>query len=167
MPIPKGLSSLQQRTGGTAATVSLPVIDDPKRTIRKSKNGPRRAWVLFGVHVLIAIHVMHWVIYGMTLSPVEPSESMYTINLGKLNTGFVFFVLAILSTLVLGRFFCGWGCHIVALQDLCAWGMKKIGVKPRPWRSRLLVWAPVVLADRKSTRLNSSHSQQSRMPSSA
>jgi polyferredoxin len=28
---------------------------------------------------------------------------------------------AILLTLVFGRWFCGWACHLVALQDLCAW----------------------------------------------
>ncbi len=148
MPIPKPTAERSCGTPGHGreGTVSLPVLADPKHAIRKSKMGPRRAAVLIGVHVVILIHILHWAVYGMTLSPVEPSESMYTINLGKVNTGFVFFAAAILSTLILGRFFCGWGCHIVALQDLCAWMMKKVGVKPKPFRSRLLIWAPVVLA---------------------
>jgi hypothetical protein len=71
---------------------------------------------------------------------------MRTLELGELNAGFVFFALAIVSTAVFGRFFCGWGCHVVALQDLCAWIMKRLGVKPRPFRSRLLLWAPAALA---------------------
>ena len=50
------------------------------------------------------------------------------------------------TTLVFGRFFCGWACHIVALQDLCAWLMKKAGVRPRPFRARILALAPLVLA---------------------
>jgi hypothetical protein len=29
--------------------------------------------------------------------------------------------VAILATLIFGRFVCGWGCHILALQDFCAW----------------------------------------------
>ena len=116
------------------------------RRIKASKNGPRRAAVLLTVHVLIALHVAQWLTTGSTVSPVEPSESMKTFELGEVNAGFVFFAVAILATLVFGRFFCGWGCHIVALQDLCAWIMKKLGVHPKPFRTRLLVYIPVVLA---------------------
>jgi tetratricopeptide (TPR) repeat protein/NAD-dependent dihydropyrimidine dehydrogenase PreA subunit len=47
---------------------------------------------------------------------------------------------------VLGRFVCGWGCHVLALQDLCAWIMKKMGITPRPFRSRLLVYVPLLAA---------------------
>jgi len=71
---------------------------------------------------------------------------MYTLELGQLNAGFVFFALALLSTLLFGRFLCGWGCHLVALQDLCGWIMKRLGVRPRPFRSRLLVYGPLALA---------------------
>ena len=39
-----------------------------------------RAAVLGGVHLLIAVHVTHYLIAGRTLSPVEPSESMYTLE---------------------------------------------------------------------------------------
>jgi len=102
--------------------------------------------VLGSVHLLILAHATHFLIAGRTLSPVEPSESMYTLELGQVNAGFIFFALALLSTLLLGRFFCGWGCHIVALQDLCGWLMKRLGVRPRPFRSRLLVYAPLALA---------------------
>ncbi len=107
--------------------------------------GRWRALVLVGVHVVIAIHVVQWVVMGSTVSPVEPSESMQTLELGVVNAGFIFFVLAILSTIIFGRFLCGWGCHVVALQDLCAWLMKKARTKPKPFRSRLLVFAPLAL----------------------
>lgn len=110
--------------------------------------GARRAAVLIGVNLLIAGHVAWWLLSGRqpTLSPVEPSESMYTLETGAVNAGFIFFLLAILSTVVFGRFFCGWGCHVVALQDLCGWVMKKAGIHPKPFRSRLLLWAPLILA---------------------
>jgi tetratricopeptide (TPR) repeat protein/ferredoxin len=101
---------------------------------------------LVGVHALIALHITHSLIAGRTLSPVEPSEAMYTLELGYLNCGFVFFAVALAGTLIFGRFFCGWGCHIVALQDACAWIMKKLGVRPKPFRSRLLAFAPLALA---------------------
>ena len=50
------------------------------------------------------------------------------------------------ATAVVGRFMCGWGCHLVAYQDLSSWLMKKIGLKPKPFRSRILVLAPLALA---------------------
>ena len=56
------------------------------------------------------------------------------------------FLSAILATLIFGRFVCGWGCHIIALQDLCAWMMKKIGIRPKQFRSRLLVYVPIIVA---------------------
>jgi Flp pilus assembly protein TadD/polyferredoxin len=148
MPIPKAIEKTCG-SGSPAAggVVSLPVLAD-KRTIRASKMGPIRAAVLIGVHVVIALHILAWVLMGMrqTVSPVEPSESMYTLEEGLVNAGFVFFGLAIVSTLVFGRWFCGWACHVVALQDFCGWIMKKCGVKPKPFRSRLLVLAPLCLA---------------------
>lgn len=116
------------------------------RGIRRSKAGPRRAVVLILVHVAFLVHVLVWLRVGRTVSPVEPSESMKTIITGAINAGFVFFAVAILSTVVFGRFFCGWGCHVVALQDLCSWMLKKVGVRPKPFRSRLLVFAPLVFA---------------------
>lgn len=117
-----------------------------------SKMGRWRAAVLVLVHLVIAAHIVQWLYSGMTdgvrntLSPVEPSESMFTLETGRVNAGFVMFALAILSTAIFGRFFCGWACHVVALQDACGWMMKKLGIHPKPWRSRLLLWAPLLLA---------------------
>jgi len=102
--------------------------------------------VLVALHVAIAAHVAHFLVAGRTLSPVEPSEAMYTLERGQVNAGFLFLLAALAATLVFGRFVCGWGCHIVAVQDLCAWLMKRLGVRPRPFRSRLLVWAPLLVA---------------------
>jgi polyferredoxin len=115
-------------------------------TIKHSSTGRWRAIVLALVHLVIIAHVIQWLITGMTLSPVEPSESMQTLRDGVVNAGAVMFVVAIGSTLVLGRFFCGWACHVVALQDACSWLMTRLRVKPRPFRSRLLVWFPLGLA---------------------
>ena len=91
-------------------------------------------------------HVVQWQITGSTISPIEPSETMYTLQRGALNAGMIFFSLAILATLIFGRFVCGWGCHIVALQDFCAWLLRKVGLVPRPFRSRLLVYVPLFAA---------------------
>lgn len=135
---------------GEGRKVSLPVIDcaSGQRPEKEpsSRAGKWRAAVLIAVHVAIIAHVAHWLISGKTMSPVEPSESMETLERGSINAGFVFFAVSLLITLVFGRFVCGWACHVVALQDLCGWMMKKLGVRPKPFRSRLLIYAPLALA---------------------
>jgi tetratricopeptide (TPR) repeat protein/ferredoxin len=88
-------------------------------------------------------HIIQWRVVGKTVSPIEPSETMHTLQKGFVNAGFIFFSLAILATLIFGRFVCGWGCHILALQDLCGWLLKKMGLHPKPFRSRLLVYVPL------------------------
>ncbi len=118
----------------------------PLRHVRKSRSGPRRAIVLGIVQLLMIAHVVQWAITGSTLTPVEPSESMEAVKNGVINAGAILFAVALASTAVLGRWFCGWGCHVVLLQDACAWMLAKVGIRPRPFRSRLLVWVPLLLA---------------------
>jgi len=126
---------------------TLTVLSGDEATkVRRSTRTRWRAGVLLTVHLLIAAHIAHYAIAGRTLSPVEPSETMYTLENGTLNAGVVFFAVALLGTLVCGRFFCGWGCHILALQDLCAALLRRVGIRPRPFRSRLLVFVPGVVA---------------------
>ncbi len=96
------------------------------------------------VHIVMIAHVAQWMLQGVTLSPVEPSEGMELAKHGVVNTGLVFFVAAILVTAVFGRFFCGWGCHLIALQDLSRWLLLKAGIRPRPLRSRVLGLVPLV-----------------------
>jgi polyferredoxin/Flp pilus assembly protein TadD len=115
-----------------------------KSGIRKSRTGRWRAAALILLNLLMIAHIIQWRIMGKTISPIEPSETMHTLQQGAINAGFIFFGLAILATLIFGRFVCGWGCHILALQDLCAWMLKKIGLTPKPFRSRLLVYVPLI-----------------------
>jgi len=104
----------------------------------------RRAVSLILVHVLFGIHIAHWKLHGTTLAPLELNELMYTLELGILTAGFLFMLTAVLATMFFGRFFCSWGCHILALQDLCSWLLSKIGVKPKPVRARFLLWVPLL-----------------------
>ncbi|MFO0840551.1 MAG: tetratricopeptide repeat protein [Phycisphaerae bacterium] len=100
--------------------------------------------MLIAVQLLIAIHVVHWLAAGSTLTPVEPSEAMEFSKYGVVNAGAIFFALAILSTLILGRWICGWACHLVALQDLSRWLLARVGMRPRPLRSSLLGLVPLI-----------------------
>jgi polyferredoxin len=114
--------------------------------IRKSTASRWRAAALLLLNLLMVAHVIQWWIMGKTISPIEPSEAMHTLQRGAINAGFIFFSLAILATMIFGRFVCGWGCHILALQDFCAWILKKIGLTPKPFRSRLLIYVPIIAA---------------------
>lgn len=95
------------------------------------------------VHVAILLHVLHWKLSGRTLAPLELNEVMYTLELGIVTAGFVFMALILVSVLLLGRFFCSFGCHVLALQDLSAWLLGRLGIRPRPLRSRVLAWVPL------------------------
>src|SRR5204862_6828831 len=112
--------------------------------LRKSKMSRWRATALILLNLLMLPHFIHWWIMGRTVSPLDPSEAMHTLQRGAVNAGFIFFSVAILGTLIFGRFVCGWGCHILALQDFCAWLLKKMGLTPKPFRSRLLVYVPLI-----------------------
>lgn len=130
-------------------SVALPVLPNSAgggEVIRESRNSRWRAVALIALQLLMIAHIIQWRIMGTTVSPIEPSEAMYTLQSGAINAGVIFFSLAILATLIFGRFVCGWGCHIVALQDFCAWLLKKIGLKPKAFRSRLLVYVPLAAA---------------------
>ena len=113
-------------------------------TPRHSKMGKRRAWVLVLVHVAAFAHILHWQLKGKTIAPLEPSEAMFTMAQGTVNAGAILLLLSLASTLLLGRWFCGWACHLVAIQDLAAWVLKKVGIHPRPLKSRLLMWVPLL-----------------------
>jgi ferredoxin len=132
------------------SSIPLQVVRDRTRMSRIAK---RRLLVLLLVQLLLIAHVVLWLLStrygwfgGFTISPIEPSESIETVSDGIINAGAMFFAAALLSTALLGRWFCGWGCHVLLLQDGCYWAMRKIGVRPRAFRSRLLMLAPLTLA---------------------
>jgi tetratricopeptide (TPR) repeat protein/polyferredoxin len=146
--VKSGCISRELKTMGIsrAATAGVSVPGYSKTGIRKSKTGRWRGAALIALNLFMIAHIIQWRTVGKTVSPIEPSETMYTLQKGLVNAGFIFFCLAILATLIFGRFVCGWGCHILALQDFCGWLLKKIGLHPNPFRSRLLVYVPLIAA---------------------
>ena len=121
------------------ASRGLPILEP-----RRSRAGRWRAAVLLAVHVGIAVHIGLWLAYGRTLSPLEPSEAMQFVQQGLINAGLILFALAILSTLVLGRWFCGWACHLIALQDGCRWLLIRVGIRPRAIQLGVLGLVPLL-----------------------
>lgn len=125
---------------------SLPVLQTTTSSgrVAPSRMARRRAWVLLGVHLFFAAHIAHWLWTGSSFSPLEPSEAIRFSRAGIVNAGLLFFAATIVLTAVFGRFFCGWGCHLVALQDLAAGLLARLGIRPRPLRSRWMAWAPMI-----------------------
>jgi len=146
--VKSGCISGELKTMGVSrgATAAINVPGYSKTGIRKSKTGRWRGAALIALNLFMIAHIIQWQIVGKTVSPIEPSETMYTLQKGLVNAGFIFFSLAILATLIFGRFVCGWGCHILALQDFCGWLLKKIGRHPKPFRSRPLEYVPLIAA---------------------
>lgn len=146
-PNRQGRGDCTPGSGLGGGDVALPVVEiDPDTGMKRSRAGRWRAWSLGIVHLLIIVHVLHWLWAGNTLTPVEPSEAMETIRRGEINMGFLFFAAALIATLVLGRWVCGWGCHLIAYQDLTLWVLKKLHMRPKAFRSRFLVFIPLAAA---------------------
>ena len=128
-------------------TVSLNVLSTDKTggKVKKSRSGRWRALCLLLVNAIIAGRLAWWLANDQPsmVSPVEPSESLAFSKDNIVNAGLIFFLLMIVSTMVFGRFFCGWACHFLALQDGARWLLLKMGIRPKPFRSRLLALVPV------------------------
>jgi tetratricopeptide (TPR) repeat protein/NAD-dependent dihydropyrimidine dehydrogenase PreA subunit len=127
--------------------------DIPLPLLKKRKHSSLRWTILISVQALIIAHIVIWFVGkqngwfgGKTISPIEPSEGMEFVKNGIINAGAIFFALALLSTLIFGRWFCGWGCHIVLLQDWCYWLLRKMHIRPKPFRARFLMLFPFGLA---------------------
>lgn len=122
-----------------------------EKLVQLRRRDPRRytRWrvaTLVGVYVLATIHIVHWQIAGRTLAPLELNEVLHTVHAGILTAGFILMALTFVGTALFGRFFCSWGCHLLALQDLSAWLLRKLHIRARPIRSRTLVLiAPAAL----------------------
>ncbi len=138
-------SMKSKKTKIQVQVIAEPSVNAPHpKKVRASKMGKWRALVLVLVHVLIALHIAHWWMNGETITPVEPSEAIAFSRGSIVNAGLIFFASAILITAFFGRFFCGWACHLLALQDFCRYLMMKIGITPRPLKTRILIWVPSV-----------------------
>lgn len=101
---------------------------------------------MIAIYVLMIAHILHWWITGRSVGRFVLSDSMETLELGRVNPGFILFTVGALVTVVFGRFLCGWACHMAGLQDLCAWILRRLGVRPHLFRSRLLGYVPISLA---------------------
>lgn len=127
-------------------SIPLPVLNAPPPAGHPARFARARAAVMIGIHLLITAHLLHWGLTGRSLNRFVLSDAMETIETGRVNPGFLLFAAALATTALFGRFLCGWACHMAGLQDLCAWLLRRAGIRPHLFRSRLLGYFPLLLA---------------------
>ena len=96
------------------------------------------------VHILILLHVLWF--KNSTVGSFDFLEFFDRfIGMGVLNAGSIMVIFAFFSTLIFGRFFCGWLCHFGAVQELAWWVFDKLGIKPKTVNSRLITFLPLFI----------------------
>lgn len=114
---------------------------------------PRRArrvrlLVLAGVNALIVIHaVLYYVLGNRAVGCIDFFGLATFAGLGRVTAGSVFLGAIIILSLVMGRVFCGWGCHFALFQDLLVSLFDRLNFRVPFRRSRLeFVIPPILLA---------------------
>jgi len=99
---------------------------------------------LVGIHVLIFLHI--YLFGDEVVGSIDFQEFFHSfIKYGVINSGVVLVIVAFVSTLFFGRFFCGWACHFGAIQELAWWVLKKIGITPKTVNSSLVTILPIFI----------------------
>ena len=96
------------------------------------------------VHILILVHVL-WFKNAIVGSFDFQEFFDRFIGSGVLNAGSIMVIFAFFSTLIFGRFFCGWLCHFGVIQEFAWWVFDKFGIKPKTINSRLITFLPLFI----------------------
>jgi len=105
-----------------------------------------RPLCLAAAYLLIVAHVLHWKLAGRTLTSIQLSEAGRFAAEGVATAAFFYFAILTVITMVFGRFFCAWACHMLAVQEGCRWLLARLRIRPRPLRVRALRLAPFAAA---------------------
>jgi len=94
------------------------------------------------IHLLIFIHVSG---YGQDIiGSIDFQEFFHSfLKIGTINAGVIMVFIAFFTTLIFGRFFCGWACHFGAVQELSWIVLQKLNITPKTVNSRLVVVFPL------------------------
>jgi ferredoxin-type protein NapH len=101
---------------------------------------------LLVVHLLIAAHIIHWRLAGTTLTSIQLSDAGRFVAEGVATAALILFSLLFVITVVFGRVFCAWGCHMLALQEACRLLLARLGIRHKLIRSRFLLLVPLFAA---------------------
>jgi polyferredoxin len=64
---------------------------------------------------------------------------------GAVGIGAIILIVAVASTLIVGRAFCGWACHMGSWQEVSTWLQTKLGIKREILHSRLTFIMPIAM----------------------
>ena len=82
---------------------------------------------LIGIHLLILAHI--YLFGDAIIGSLDFQEFFHSfIKFGVINAGVILVILAFITTLIFGRFFCGWACHFGALHEFSWWFLKKCNI---------------------------------------
>ena len=96
------------------------------------------------VHVLIIAHI--YIFGDSVIGSVDFQEFFHSfIKSGIVNAGTILVVIAFVTTLIFGRFFCGWACHFGALQEFSWYILKKLNITPKTINSKLIFFLPLFM----------------------
>jgi polyferredoxin len=74
--------------------------------------------------VFMIVHVYSWYVFGIQVAGSIGIEAFFSgLSRGVVNMGFIFWILVFISTLFLGRAFCGWFCWFGGYIELVEWGI--------------------------------------------
>ena len=95
--------------------------------------------------LMMTVGVLIWYVLDMHVVGSIGIEAFFSgLSRGVINAGFIFWISVFISTLLLGRAFCGWFCWFGGYLDLVEWGREKLNITI-PRRTRLyLVAIPFV-----------------------
>ncbi|MEW6240340.1 MAG: 4Fe-4S binding protein [Chloroflexota bacterium] len=83
-----------------------------------------RTWSRILLMLLMTIHIVTWYVLGVHAVGSIGIEALFSgLSRGVLNTGFAFWMLALISVLLFGRAFCGWFCWFGGYIDLVEWSL--------------------------------------------
>ncbi len=96
------------------------------------------------IHVLIFLHVAG--VGQEHIGSIDFQEFFHAfLKIGTINAGVIMVFLALFSTLLFGRFFCGWACHFGAVQELSWVILQKLKITPKTVNSRLVTILPIFI----------------------
>jgi polyferredoxin len=74
--------------------------------------------------LIIIVHVYSWYVLDIQIAGSIGIEAFFSgLSRGIINMGFIFWILVFISTLLLGRAFCGWFCWFGGYLELIEWGI--------------------------------------------
>ena len=96
------------------------------------------------IHILILLHIFYW--GDSVVGSIDFQEFFHSfLKHGVINAGVILVLFAFMTTLVFGRFFCGWGCHFGAVQELSWWLLTKMKITPKTIDSKLVTFLPFLI----------------------